>query len=173
MRLHVCTHYSLTLQGTTMFSWKFIAHNYQSSVTYIFLTHFQEASFVCCLLTSHSPPAPLLDWRHIYKQISPKLPSFLHRSDGILKNEITRNFTSWTAHNHPCLSDGTAVPSDSTWEGQGSNSWMIFENSSRPRFGKHRTRCWISVLPLRSLKWYPGSRRQAGKRTSFYLERQE
>lgn len=76
-RLHVCTHYNLTLQGTTMFAWKFIAHNYQSPMTYIFLTDFQEASFVCCRLMSHSVPAPLLDWRHICKQISPKLPNSL------------------------------------------------------------------------------------------------
>lgn len=74
MCLHVCTHCNLTLQGTTMLSWNFIAHNYRSPVTYIFLTDFQEAGFDCCLLTSHSVPAPLLDWRHLHKQASPRFP---------------------------------------------------------------------------------------------------
>lgn len=74
MCLHVCTHCNLTLQGTTMFSWKFIAHNYRSPVSYIFLADFQEAAFHRCLLMSPSTPAPLLAWRHVHKQASPRFP---------------------------------------------------------------------------------------------------
>ena len=128
MRLHVCTHYSLTLQGATMFLWKFIAYIYQSPMTYIFLTDFQEASFVCCLLTSHSIPAPPLDWRHICKQVSPKLIYFLSGSDMIVKNGVRRGFTKWIIQNRPCLSDGGAGPSNSKCEVQDSSASSNVDN---------------------------------------------
>lgn len=121
-RLHVCTHYSLTLQGATMFFWKFIAYIYQSPMTYIFLPDFQEASFVCCLLTSHSIPAPPLDRRHMCKQVSPKLIYFVGGSDMIVKTGVTRGFTKRIIQNCPCFSNGGAGPSNSKSEVQDSNA---------------------------------------------------